>query len=158
MFDYSILQRIATIITLVHVSVYGFLVKQIYNSKHVAEQIKIFKKYFIVIIISSMFLFISVPLINLFLIIILVSKLLAIFIVGTVLGSLCTYFETYFNSNNQNSILPFLTILVACIYFLIFFTFDEVNLNTIIFTFLISSLINFFLIMLVLIKKKILFK
>jgi len=158
MFDYSILQRIATIITLVHVSVYGFLVKQIYNSKNVEEQIEIFKKYFLVIIISSIFLLISVPLINLLFNYNLSSKLLAIFIMGTVLRSLCTYFETYFNSNNQNKLLPFLTILAASIYFLIFFTFDEVNLNTIIITFFISSMINFFSIMLVLIKRKILFK
>tara|TARA_B100000575_G_C23078686_1_gene621371 strand:+ start:258 stop:1430 length:1173 start_codon:yes stop_codon:yes gene_type:complete len=128
MFQISSIQRISTLILLVHTSLVGFFTKKLFISKDKTSHVKIFSLYLSSIIsISIAILGISFVInqldvfqINFF--------LLTTFVLGTIMWCFNAYCEIYFNSDNKNIYIPIINSISLFFYLFIFFLIQEITI------------------------------
>jgi len=145
MFEIASLQRISTIISLFHVSLVGFFSKQLFTSKIKREHQKIFLFYIVCLIVVAILILFLSQFFNYFLQI--NNTALLFFIIGTLLWSVNSYFEVYFNANNVNKYIPLISFGSFFIYFIIFFNLNIVNATNLSFVYFFSNLSGFLLVM-----------
>jgi len=144
MFQIASIQRIATIITLFHISFMGFFSKHLFISNIKKEHQKIFSFYLICLMTIGLLIFMLSLMFSSYLQLNRVPILF--FIIGTLFLCINSYFEIYFNLNNINKYIPLISLGSFLIYFIIFFNLPLINITNISLVYLLSNFAGFLLV------------
>tara|TARA_B100000674_G_C37900370_1_gene943417 strand:+ start:401 stop:1597 length:1197 start_codon:yes stop_codon:yes gene_type:complete len=158
MYEISVIQRLSSILLLLHTSIYSYYAKSLFNSNNLQVHKSIFSSYVTTQLIFSILIFLSVYTVQYFIEIGISLFLLKIYLLGVLIRCCASYFEVYFNSHNKNSLIPFLTFSNFVVYFALFFSFGEISIQSIVYSFLFSSLFQLLFTIIILKKNNILFR
>lgn len=128
MFDLSLIQRISTIIVLIHASIVGFFTKKLFMSKSLIEHKNIFKLYFFTILFTALSIYLFILAANNINILDINIYLLNIFLIGTMIWCYNAYFELYFNRSNKNRYIPMISLFAFTAYGIIFTLSEDINI------------------------------
>tara|TARA_B100001057_G_scaffold501049_1_gene620040 strand:+ start:3865 stop:5040 length:1176 start_codon:yes stop_codon:yes gene_type:complete len=140
MFDLSLIQRISTIIVLIHASIVGFFTKKLFMSKSLVVHKNIFKVYFFAILFTGLSIYLCIIAANKINILDINTYLLNIFLIGTMLWCNNAYFELYFNRSNKNRYIPIISLFAFTAYFISFTLSENINISRIGEIYLLSNL------------------
>ena len=128
MFDLSLIQRISTIIVLIHASIVGFFTKKLFMSKSLIEHKNIFKLYFFTILFTALSIYLFIIASNNINILDINIYLLNIFLIGTMIWCYNAYFELYFNRSNKNRYILMISLFAFTAYGIIFTLSEDINI------------------------------